>query len=248
MKIIKATWENRNLGRDAYEITLDRKDLNNFDAVLDEIHAQNFAGAYVTLKLPVGDLKALHTFEDDGFRFMETQFHIGRSLQDYETPDMLKHFQKMLICEEVPKIISEWRKVVDLITSDMFTTDRIYLDPQLRPEMSCIRYKNWVMDLVGKPETHLFLYKDEKVPIGYGLDVYEEKRKCVYGLLGGVFESHKGEGISFNLWDNALNANKQKGFKYTKTSISSNNNDVLRLYMFFDYKIAKEQYVLRKFF
>lgn len=247
MKIIKATWENRNLGCDAYEITLDRKDLKNFDAVLDEIHTQDFAGAYVTLKMPVGDLKALHALEDDGFRFMETQFHIGRDLRNYETPEMLKRYQNLLTRTEVPKIASEWQKVVDLITPDMFTTDRIYLDPQLKPEMSCTRYKNWVMDLVEKPEAHLFLYNDSNSPVGYGVDIYDEKRNCVHGMLGGVFEACQDEGLGFALWDAALRAYAREGFADTKTSISSNNNDVLRLYMFFGYKIAKEQYVLRKF-
>lgn len=54
MKIINATWEKRNLGCDAYEIQIERKDFDNFDAVCDEIEKQDFSGAYVVIKMPVG--------------------------------------------------------------------------------------------------------------------------------------------------------------------------------------------------
>lgn len=245
MKIIKATWENRNLGCDAYEITLDRKDLKNFDAVLDEIHTQDFAGAYVTLKMPVGDLKALHALEDDGFRFMETQFHIGRSLQNYETPDMLKRFQNMLNREEVPKTASEWRKVVDLITPDMFTTDRIYLDPQLKPEMSCTRYKNWVMDLVGKPNNSLYIYKHLEKIIGFGLYECNPEKKAVHDLLGGVFNEYKAGMYGLILMNTFNLCEKRKGTKTNETCISSNNAAVCKCYSLLGYCIYDELYVLR---
>ena len=248
MKIIKATWENRNLGRDAYEITLDRKDLKDFDAVLKEIHAQDFAGAYVVVKMPVGDLKALHALEDDGFRFMETQFHIERRLENYAPPEMLKLYQNDLIREEIPKIRSEWEKIVNLITSDMFTTDRIYLDPYLKQEMSSIRYKNWIMDLVDDAKAHLFVFKKGNNIIGYSADILDIDRRSVYGLLGGVFSSYQDKGLGLLLWDTSIQSSIKSGMKKMETAISSNNNAVLRLYMLFGYIIKKQTYVLRKLF
>ena len=83
MKIIKATWENRNLGCDAYEIKIEWKDFKNFQEVIDELKRQDFSGAYVTVKMPVGNLKTLHALEDAGFRFMETQFSLKLDLTNY---------------------------------------------------------------------------------------------------------------------------------------------------------------------
>ena len=57
-----------------YEILLDEADLKCFDEVLRWLRGQNFKESYVVVKLPVGDLKALHALEDEGFRFLETQF------------------------------------------------------------------------------------------------------------------------------------------------------------------------------
>lgn len=248
MKIIKATWENRNLGCDAYEITLDRKDLKNFDAVLDEIHTQDFAGAYVTLKMPVGDLKALHALEDDGFRFMETQFHIGRDLRNYETPEMLKRYQNLLTRTEVPKIASEWRKVVDLITPDMFTTDRIYLDPQLKPEMSCIRYKNWIMDSCEKESTHLFVYSYKNKQIGFGLYAYDSSNEKTHDLIGGVFKEFQSGFFGILLMNCFNTKEKEEGFSENNVSISSNNASVFKCYNLLNYVMTDNCYVLRRIF
>ena len=108
MKIIKATWENRNLGRNAYEITLNRKDLKDFDTTLKEIRAQDFAGAYVVVKMPVGDLKTLHALEDDGFRFVETQFCLADYFEPKETSeqtaDLMKNAERVIL----PKNKNEW--------------------------------------------------------------------------------------------------------------------------------------------
>lgn len=248
MKIIKATWENRNLGCDAYEIKIEWKDFKNFQEVIDELKRQDFSGAYVTVKMPVGNLKALHALEDAGFRFMETQFSLKLDLTNYETPKMLLPFLREFERIEVEKTKEAWQKIVDMITPDMFTTDRIYLDPLLPQGVSCVRYKNWMMDLVERPDAHLFVCKDGKDVLGYGLDIYDEKKKTVYGLLGGVFEKFQGEGYGLLQWDHGFRENKKKGFVSFGTEISSNNQSVMDVYMFFGNKITKQVYVLRKKF
>lgn len=247
MKIVHATWENRNLGCEAYEIALDRSDMKNFDATLQEIRAQDFSGAYVTLKMPVGDLKALHALEDDGFRFMETQFRVGRSLQNYETPDILKRYQNLLTREEVPKIKSEWQKVIDLITPDMFTTDRIYLDPKLKPGMSCTRYKNWIADSVDKDGLFLFVYQKESEPIGFGFYRFDRQKQTGEGILGGAFEKYQNGLYGLVLHDLYNRENKKIGLKHNSVTVSSNNLNMMKCYNLFGYIIEDSCFVLRKF-
>ena len=92
MKIINATWEKRNLGCDAYEIQIERKDLKNFSSIMSDLKKQDFSGAYVTVKMPVGNLEALHALEDDGFRFMETQYKIKNKIAYYCYSWHLKEF------------------------------------------------------------------------------------------------------------------------------------------------------------
>ena len=83
MKIVHATWEKRNFGRDAYEVTLDRKDMDDVSAVIGTLSDARFNETYVCVKLPVGNLKIVHALEDLGFRFLETQL----SLIDHFTPE-----------------------------------------------------------------------------------------------------------------------------------------------------------------
>ena len=242
MKIIKATWENRNLGCDAYEITLDRKDLKNFDAVLDEIHTQDFAGAYVTLKMPVGDLKALHALEDDGFRFMETQFHIADYFEPKETPDEAADLMKNAERIVIPKDRAEWERIISKITPDMFDTDRISLDPLLGKEMACKRYQNWCRDLFDNPNSWMWVMKVDGQEVSFGLNVRDAEKQTDDGILGGVFAKFKN--IGYGIFQSGELNRKTKG----KTIVSSNNTAMLRIYQHFGKIITKEMYVLRKIY
>lgn len=242
MKIIKATWENRNLGRDAYEITLDRKDLKDFDATLKEIHAQNFVGAYVVVKMPVGDLKALHALEDDGFRFVETQFHIADYFEPKEMPDETAGLMKNAERVTVPKDRTEWERVISKITPDMFDTDRISLDPLLGKEIACKRYQNWCRDLFENPHSWMWVMKVDGQEVSFGLNIRDEEKQTDDGILGGVFAEFKNEGYGVSLSCDNNKKNKVKG----KTVISSNNLAMLRIYQHFGRIITKELYVLRK--
>lgn len=243
MKIIKATWENRNLGCDAYEITLDRKDLKNFDAVLDEIHTQDFAGAYVTLKMPVGDLKALHALEDDGFRFMETQFHTADYFEPKETPDEAADLMKNAERTVIPKDRAEWERIISKITPDMFDTDRISLDPLLGKEMACKRYQNWCRDLFDNPNSWMWVMKVDGQEVSFGLNVRDAEKQTDDGILGGVFAEFKNEGYGI-----FQSCDKEKSKTKCKTVVSSNNPAMLRIYQHFGRIITKELYVLRKIY
>lgn len=86
MKIVEATWERRNLGRDAWEVTLGREDVADVGKTLAALRDDRFAGAYVCVKMPVGNLKMLHALEDDGFRFLETQFSL---IDKFRADDMM---------------------------------------------------------------------------------------------------------------------------------------------------------------
>lgn len=243
MKIIKATWENRNLGRDAYEITLDRKDLKDFDTTLQEIRAQDFTGAYVVVKMPVGDLKAMHALEDDGFRFMETQFYITDYFKPKETPDervdLMKNAERIII----PKDKKEWERVISKITPDMFDTDRISLDPLLGKEIACKRYQNWCRDLFNNPNSWMWVMKVDGQEVSFGLNIRDEEKQMDDGILGGVFAEFKNEGYGiFQACDKAESKTK------VKTAVSSNNPPMLRIYQHFGKIITKELYVLRKVF
>lgn len=248
MKIINAVWEKRNLGCDAYEITLDNKDLKDFETTLKQIREQNFSNSYVVIKMPVGNLCALHALEDEGFRFMEVQQAIKKNLTNYTIPKQIQTRKDFLKRKEIKKDYQKWKKIVNLITPDMFTTDRIYLDPKLNTMTACNRYKNWIMDLINNKDAHLSVFYDKEKEIGFSIDILDINKKISHGVLCGVFPQFSATLYGTLLWDNLLRYLQMQGFKYMETAISSNNLAVLSIYMFFDFKITQQNYVLRKIY
>lgn len=243
MKVIKATWENRNLGRDAYEVMLDRKDLKDFDVTLKAIHAQNFTGAYVVVKMPVGDLKALHALEDEGFRFMETQFHVADYFEPQETFNEISALPENAKRIVVPKEKKEWERIIAKITPEMFDTDRISLDPLLGKEVACKRYQNWCRDLFDNPNSWMWVMKVNEKEVSFGLNVRDKEKQIDDGILGGVFAEFKNEGYGV-----FQSFSKEKSKVKVKTVISSNNQPMLRIYQHYGKIITKELYVLRKIY
>lgn len=249
MKIVKATWENRNLGHDAYEITLDRKDLKNFDATLKEIHAQDFRGAYVVIKIPVGVLKALHALEDDGFRFVETALSFKIRTDNFEIPKQYERICSLFDYRIISHNTSEWEEIIDkYITDDMYVSDRIYLDPLLPEGTSSTRYKNWSKDLKNDINTTFLLFYNKKNndPVGYLILKYNADENSFDGPIGGIFAHINYFGIGSLLMIAPLIFSKERNAKYYYVHISSNNFPVLKLYSAFSCECVSEQYVLRK--
>jgi len=242
MKLIKAVWENRNLGRNAYEIILNKNDLKFFSETIDNIRNQNFRNAYVVIKMPVGNLSALHFLEDEGFRFLETQLF----LKDYFSPlkenwliqDISENIKEVI----VPKQQSEWERIIQKITPDMFDTDRISLDEKLGPDKACKRYQNWCRDLFHKPEAYMLVLKDSNTEVAFRVEELNPETNEIKGILGGVFKEFKGDG-----YGPVLMQNKESNFKI-KTAVSSNNLPVLKIHQTLGRIIYKEMYVLRKFY
>ncbi len=243
MKIVKAVWENRNLGCDAYEITLDRRDLRDFKGAMDTIHAQRFEDAYVVVKLPVGNLEILHALEDDGFRFIETQLYMVDHFTPMEEPAEVQEWLHTTRREIVPKQKKSWERVINRITPGMFDTDRFSLDPAFGKEVACLRYQNWCRDLFDDPHSWMWILKVDGEEVSFGVNVRDKERQIDDGILGGVFEKFQGMGYGiFQILD------VEAPTARTKTVVSSNNLSMLRIYQKYGRIIYKELYVLRKIF
>lgn len=240
MKITKATWEKRNFGMDVYEIFLDKKDLRNFDEVFQEIKDQGFQKAYVVIKMPVGNLKALHALEDDGYRFLETQLY----LNDYFQPKDLElniirneTIRNNLTIEQIPKIREKWEEIIQKITPGTFDTDRVSLDPILGKEVACKRYQNWCRDLFDDLNSSMHVRKINGEIYGFGIDVVD-KTGSIAGVLGAIFPSYRTTFLGISWIDNCAGS--------LKTAVSSNNPSATKIHQHNGRIIYKMRYVLRK--
>ena len=240
MKIVEAKWDRRNFGRNAWEVTLGREDMADVEKTRAALRDGRFAGAYVCVKMPVGNLKLLHALEDDGFRFLETQFSL---IEKFNADDMMDLCEKA--SEQVKILIVEkdraaWERVISKIEPAMFDTDRISLDPLLGPEVACTRYRNWVRDLFDDPRSYLSVMVLDGEEIAFGVDIVDGGTRR--GILGGIFPKFKYAGYGMTLM-----AGPRVKTHTLRAEVSSNNPYVLRVHQNFGRVIYKELYVLRKF-
>ena len=193
MKITNATWEKRNFGMDAYEISIEKKDMRDYQEVLKKIDEQNFHNAYVVIKMPTGNLKLLHALEDKGYRFLETQLSMVNHFEPIESESNMLALDIKNECtvEIAPKKIEEWDKVINKITPGMFDTDRVSLDPALGNDMACKRYKNWCRDLFDNPTSEMCVQKIGSDIYGFSVSIKNEKTGVIDYVLGGMFEKYK---------------------------------------------------------
>lgn len=250
MKIINATWEKRNLGCDAYEIQIERKDLKNFSSIMSELKKQDFSGAYVTVKMPVGNLEALHALEDDGFRFMEVSFQIEKDINAFTVSSIYRRMLNTIDFIEISKD-ENWDDIIDTyLTDEMFTSDRIYLDYALSKGTSALRYKNWSKDLKNSKTSVMvcFLSKKNLQKLGFAIFDVDKRQGLYRAILGGTFPSNEVVGIGGAVLCSHFEYVRKSGGKKFETHISSNNLPIVRLYSYLGNIITDEHYVMRKFF
>ena len=164
MKIVEATWERRNLGRDAWEVTLGREDVADVGKTLAALRDDRFAGAYVCVKMPVGNLKMLHALEDDGFRFLETQFSL---IDKFRADDMMD------ACETAGEQVKMQVVEKDKAAWERGRGDRLYRGPLGRPLVP--RHSRRAFP--GVQEHRIWDGVDGRAP-----------RKDIYDADGGVFQ------------------------------------------------------------
>lgn len=234
MKIIDCYWEQANLDCRVAEVSVSPIDVFLEEVLLDLEKKYD----YIVLKLPVASFAQYLKVTEAQYVFIETQLSIQKKMDSWNLSPrdekLLKHFS----AKEVTNV-SELEEVLSKIHEQMYTTDRIYLDPMFGPFFSAQRYRNWTRDAYKQGAVLLkYFFKNEE--IGYGL--LKIDNTVAYGLLGGIYH---GEGMGIIVSTGALYV-KERNFDLFKTKISTNNTPILRLYNHFNFEITNVEYVFVK--
>ena len=188
-------------------------------------------------KIPATNIKKIHIFEQNGFEYIETQFHIVKKISRlYEINFDL--FYDRVNQTDLPQILNIARK--------SFDTDRYSIDPYIGKEKSGERYSNWVNNSFRDPNYLIYKYTYDREIVGFHM--LEIKEKTAYALLGGVNPHCKGTGLGLyiNLMFN--NILYHQGTSYIDTHISAINLDIFNIDIYMEYKIKDVQIVLRKIY
>ena len=242
MKIIDCYWEKNNLNKKTVEV-----EFAPSDTVSEEtINELSLGYEYIVIKVPANRVDLNFILCKAGFTMIETQMTISKNYKDFNFED--KYISYIYDDVNFFEIESEtdFNRLIGEITPDMFSTDRIYLDPQFGPIVSSQRYKNWLTSSFFKRENKFYeyLYKGNRV----GFTMYKDENNTWKGLLGGVYENYQNEGLGMLTASSFFLYAKKKDIKMKKLvgAISSNNVPMVSIYNYLDFKLLSNNYVFIK--
>jgi ribosomal protein S18 acetylase RimI-like enzyme len=239
LNIIEASWEIENLNRNTAEIIIESTDdIANFHKVFSMKSYE-----YVVAKVSNKNQKALQKLQKEGFCFIETQISLTINVLD-DTIDRFQTVAKNINFEKV-YLKDDLNIILDNITEDMFTTDRIALDPRFGVKVANQRYKNWIYSEFGKSNIEVFRINKKDKIIGFVMTNNSGSGE-VNILLGGIYSKYQGQGYGYNIVYQPIKHYSATGKSVLKTKVSSNNMDVIRFYIALGYKIEGMDYILIK--
>lgn len=239
MYIVDCPWELANLDCRVAEVhSLYNEELD--EAKLRELE-NNYD--YIVVKVEAGSMRQSILLSRLGYHLAETQLAIQKAKKDWtwEQDAFAKKMMPLLSAERIESE-SELEDLFSKISSNMFTTDRIYLDPQFGPDYSVRRYKNWMRTEWAKGS---LLYKHFFRGKYVGFSLCKSAGDDLKCLLAGVFEEYQNIGLGF--WVPLIpEIIGTIPYKLYSTQISSNNIAVYRLYTWQTFQISRFEYVFVK--
>ncbi|WP_138496209.1 GNAT family N-acetyltransferase [Paenibacillus pinistramenti] len=242
MKKIDAYWELRNLDRSVLEIEFEDKDTIH---VLNDL-TQDFQNyPYIVAKIPKGKLELVHSLEDMGFRFMETQFELSRNLN--RRRELSRYVQKMFPQCTWEKVDTEEKLQGFLakIEEGIFVTDRVSLDPVFGTETAYKRYVNWMSNAYYSGTAHIYQVELNSKKIGF-FYCSAVDTNTVQGILTAVYKEHIHNGLGLIVIEAGLKWAKESGYSKLVIKTSSNNLEALRAYTSAGFETKNAYYILRK--
>lgn len=242
MRLVNATWEEKNTGMRTCEIVF-----NPEDTIKDYLAARvEDQFNYFVVKIPNGNLKLIHDLEDIGFRYMEMQFCI--SVDSGEIDKIDKRWERIIKETSCKRLYSneDLEILLNQISSGMFTNDRISLDEKLGEKISSLRYSNWIKDLFYKNNCEIYFLIKNKSRTGFFV-VRKESESIMNSVIAGIFNEFKGHGLSVALIYHYLKLAIIRDAKLVTTSFSSNNLQMLNTFTrTVAFRTTNVYYVLRK--
>ena len=237
MNVIDAWWDTRNLGIPCAEVNINREDR---PSVCDDLLQGINGFEYITVKVPAGRIDIVSRLEREGFSFVECLIELDHDLQKIELPSFTARFDRVMSRELVAEGCED--EVYDEIRRGLFSTDRVYLDPQFSSMIAAERYVNWLKDEVKRgSELYHVLYKDQRI----GFFVYKEKADgAAYPFLASLYRDFFSSGLGINVVVEPMKLARERGCSRIDTFISSNNPPILRIHERLGFRVQDIFYVM----
>lgn len=225
MKILNASWEERNLGVTCYEVTIEKDD--SLRQVQDKLAQLNFV-QYLVIKVDTPNVDAHFLLAKLGYVFIEANINMFLDVRNYRLSALEQrfnsqiHYRELIAKEELKKFEAELDK-------GLFNTDRICLDYNFTKEQAANRYKYWIRDEISRgAELFEIVYKESAI----GFFIQKQlNEKTYYPFLAGLYLGNQAKnGLGFSVLAKPIEDVMQRGGKYISTYVSSNNLSIVKLH------------------
>lgn len=241
MKITEAFWEKKSLGLATLELNIDLGD--DLGSALNKVDYKRFQ--HVVCKVPAPDIASCHILEEQGFRFVEAQMDVFKSLKvplDFESDTF--QIAKRMTCLETTS--SHIQNIASEIQKGIFDTDRVALDPRFGSSLAAERYANWLLDEFHSGSKVFEILRGERGVGFFILRPHSQQTGQYAVVLGGMYQEWKNSHYGVAVVGCPILEAKRLGGLELTTSISTNNLPIIRQYMYFGYHLRKVNYVFRK--
>ncbi|MDR3125158.1 MAG: hypothetical protein LBU10_04745 [Endomicrobium sp.] len=237
MKLIDAFWEKRNLGvKSCHELIIEKSDsLNSVKSQLLLLNSE-----YVVVKVPDGRIELSFLLTELGYSFIENLIHftynpkihksiIQRILEDINYVKMDEADIDYLFCE---------------IRKNIFSTDRVFLDPYFSSEQASNRYIGWIKDELTKScDIYKLVLQNKDVGFFTFKDLGEGR---YFPFLIGIYSNFLNRALGRCLIYSIIQETIKRNGKIISTYSSSNNIRAVRCYSSLKFNISGMQYVYVK--
>lgn len=241
MRTVEAFWEKRNLGVSCVEGEVSRHD--TAEEIIQEI--RGWKEQYQVMKVPSTRSDLLFPLQDEGFQFIETQFATGTSLK--KMPQIPEKYQKIASRIRARKASEqEVNEIVEIVKSgEIFSTDRIALDPVFGKKIAGQRYAYWIQDIYNAGGI-IRITEFDGQKMGFSANSLSVDGKEFHSALGGSYPETVGTGLSTVGMCFVLRGAYESGASRIVSAVSSNNFPILKIHLQAGMHIKDISYVLVK--
>jgi hypothetical protein len=229
------------LGRTVLEIT-DFKKTDDLSAAEQDYVARHHPG-YVSCRLPIEDVGAIHALEKSGFQFLETVLRLSLALKrSYDTSAFPYRFERVESEEMLQPVLQ--------IASATFIDDRFSVDPQIPAGVSGDRYRRYVAKSFAAPDERVYRLVSQRTSeiVAFKTHRILSQREGLF-LLGGVKTEYKRTAIPAINEYFELNLLREQRIEKMQTHISARNYGVMNLEIKgLGFRVESSFVVLRKLY
>jgi hypothetical protein len=214
----------------------------DFDA-FERTYLAQHPSAYVSCRVPMEQIAAIHKLEGAGFRLIECQL---RSEVSIRKPHPVEAFPYDFMLVQTEKELEP----VLAIAARTFVHDRFTIDPEVPPGVSVQRYRGYVWKSFSAADEAVYRLIDRHTgrTVAFKTHRYVSPTEALL-LLGGVDPDCKGAGLGAINSYFEYNALHGLGVKKVTTHISASNYPIFILEISkLGYRVTQAYAVLRKIY